>query len=156
MPTEVPSDGDRIENGKIYLAPPDKHLLIAKDHVHLSRGPKEGLHRPSINMTFRSAATAYENRVVGVLLSGMLDDGASGLWEISQRGGVPIVQDPAEAPFPSIPLNALADVDVQYTLPVAEISQTLVRLAWGDEPARTETVNSRQDEFDMRFSGVTC
>lgn len=156
MPTEVPSDGDRIENGKIYLAPPDKHLLIAKDHVHLSRGPKEGLHRPSINMTFRSAATAYANRVVGVLLSGMLDDGASGLWEISQRGGVPIVQDPAEAPFPSMPLNALADVDVQYTLPVAEISQTLVRLAWGDEPARTETVNSQDEEFEMRFSGVTC
>lgn len=156
LPAEVASDSDRIENGKIYVAPSDKHLVIASGHVHLSRGPKEGLHRPSINITFRSAATTYGNRVVGVLLSGMLDDGASGMWEISQHGGVTIVQDPVEAEFPSMPLNALADVDVLYKLKVHDIVQTLVRLAWGDDPVRTEAVNSEDEDSDMKFSGVTC
>ncbi len=154
---QIPSEGDRIENGRIFIAPPDRHLLIANDHVHLSRGPKEGLHRPSINVTFRSAALTYGDRVAGVLLSGMLDDGASGLWEIAERGGVAIVQDPAEAAFPSMPLNALADADVQFKLPAAEISNTLVRLARGEEPARIGSNITNGDEIDrMRFSGFTC
>jgi two-component system chemotaxis response regulator CheB len=92
-------DGQQIEDGNIYVAPPDHHMLIAGDHIHLSRGPKEGLHRPSINATFRTAAACCDGRVVGVLLSGLLDDGASGLWEIVQNHGVSIVQEPREAKF---------------------------------------------------------
>jgi two-component system chemotaxis response regulator CheB len=93
------SEGAPIRNGTIYVTPPDRHLLISEDHIHLSRGPKEGLQRPSINAAFRSAATSYGNRVIGVLLSGMLDDGAAGIWEIGRRGGVTVVQDPSEALF---------------------------------------------------------
>ena len=75
--------------------------------MNLSRGPKEGLQRPSINATFRSAAWAFGGRVIGVLLSGMLDDGAAGIWEIAKRNGVTVVQDPAEAPIASMPMSAL-------------------------------------------------
>ncbi|HEX6506749.1 MAG TPA: chemotaxis protein CheB, partial [Chloroflexota bacterium] len=71
------ADQASIESGHIYVAVPDRHLLLAHDHIHLSRGPKEGLHRPSINATFRTASMAYGERVIGVLLSGMLDDGAA-------------------------------------------------------------------------------
>lgn len=79
------SEGAPIRKGTIYVAPPDRHLIVSEDHIHLSRGPKEGLQRPSINVTFRSVAAAYGPRGIGVLLSGMLDDGAAGIWEIGPR-----------------------------------------------------------------------
>ena len=156
IPVVEALDGDHVENKKIYVVPPDRHLLIAEDHIHLTRGPKEGLHRPSINITFRSAAAAYGKRVIGILLSGMLDDGASGLWEIARRDGVTIVQDPDEAPFPSMPLNALEGATVHYLLPVREIPALLNRLVRGEE---TVKVNSDSNEFEkqeVRFSGFTC
>ncbi len=87
LPVVMAVVDQRFERGKIYVAPPDHHLVVANEHLHLTRSPKEGLHRPSINVTFRSAANAYRERVVGVLLSGLLDDGASGLWEIAREGG---------------------------------------------------------------------
>ena len=105
-PPLAASDGERIQPGRIYVAPPDRHLLVAEDHIHLTRGPKEGLHRPSINVTFRSAAPAYGPRVIGVLLSGLLDDGASGLWEIANRRGIAVVsripKRPSSRPCPSM------------------------------------------------------
>jgi len=149
-------DGEPISQGRIYVAPSDSHLLIAEGHVHLTHGPKEGLHRPSINVTFRSAARAYGNRVAGVLLSGMLDDGASGLWEIVHRGGVSIVQHPDEAEFPSMPLVALKDVPINYKLSSVEIGDELCRLATQSapvQPAETSFVNEVSLE---RFSGFTC
>src|SRR3954454_6486513 len=99
-------DGQQLETATVYVAQPDRHLLVADGHIHLTRGPKEGLHRPSINLTFRSAAAAYGRRVIGVVLSGMLDDGAAGLWDIAAHGGVSIVQDPEEAKFPAMPASA--------------------------------------------------
>ena len=148
-------EGEPIEAGRIYIVPPDRHLLLAENHIHLSRGPKEGLHRPSINVTFRSAAMTYGSRVIGILLSGMLDDGAAGLWEIAKRRGITIVQDPAEAQFPSMPLHALQDADVDYHLPAAEIAELLPRLVTGGEtPKRQESMFS-EVEYD-RFSGFTC
>jgi two-component system chemotaxis response regulator CheB len=133
LPARQAQEGERIQPGEIYIAPPDRHLLVAEHHIHLTRGPKEGLHRPSINVTFRSAAATYGPRVIGVLLSGMLDDGAAGLWEIANRRGATVVQDPAEAPFPSMPLNALQDAAVHYRLSAAEIGPLLPRLVNGDE-----------------------
>src|SRR5205085_9267766 len=123
------------------------------NHIHLSRGPKEGLQRPSINVTFRSAAAACGERVIGILLSGMLDDGAAGIWEIAKHNGITIVQDPSEAPFPSMPLNALNDATVHHTLTVSEIGGILPRLVH-QEITRTlgrEEVSKEK----MAFSGLT-
>lgn len=124
-----PFDGEAIAPGKIYVAPPDQHLLIRRGQVRLSRGPRENGHRPAVDPLFRTAALCYGRRVVGLILSGMLDDGSAGLAAIKQRGGVAIVQDPDDALFPGMPRSALESVAVDHLLPITEIAQTLVRLA---------------------------
>src|SRR5690349_14667475 len=101
LPALEAIEGMSLQPGHIYVPAPDHHLMIGDDHLHLTRGPKEGLHRPSINVTFRSAAQTHGERAIGVLLSGMQDDGASGLWEITRNGGVAIIQDPSEAEYPA-------------------------------------------------------
>jgi len=155
LPARQATEGERIESGRIYVAPPDRHLQVAENHIHLTRGPKEGLHRPSINVTFRSAAMTYGPRVIGVLLSGMLDDGAAGLWEIANRRGITIVQDPSEAKFPSMPLNALQDCVVDYKPAAAEIGTLLPRLVSGEEVSERQKSMSHDVQYD-RFSGFTC
>ena len=150
------TEGEAIVRGRIYVPPPDRHLLIAKDHLHITRGPKEGLHRPSINMTFRSAAKSYESRVIGVLLSGMLDDGASGLWEIARFGGVTMIQDPKEAPFPSMPLNALRDVPIDYRVRAEEMGPLIRCLVSGEPVARKVSRGAMTKNGDDQFSGFTC
>ena len=127
---------------------------MSQDHIHLSRGPKEGLQRPSINVAFRSAAAAYGNRVVGVLVSDMLDDGAAGIQEIARHGGITIVQDPAEAPFPSMPLNALNDAIVNHTLRVSEIGEMLIRVV--HEEIRPAACSPARRSDMRQFSGYTC
>jgi two-component system chemotaxis response regulator CheB len=155
LPAYQAREGEPIVPGRIYVPAPDRHLILAKDHIHLSRGPKEGLHRPSINMTFRSAARTYGDAVAGVLLSGLLDDGASGLWEIAHNGGVSIVQDPEEAEFPSMPLNALRDVPIDYRARAREIGPLLSNLASGASMAfhaRSLVVSQGRE----KFSGFSC
>jgi two-component system chemotaxis response regulator CheB len=125
------ADGDRIEHGRVYVAQPDRHLVVANDHIHLTRGPKEGLHRPSINVTFRSAAMTHGPRVIGIVLSGLLDDGAAGLWDIAQEGGTTIVQDPEDAAFPSMPLNAIEGARVDFRLKAAEMGGIVTGLVNG-------------------------
>ena len=122
-------NGERIRSGRIYVAPPDYHVLVKEEYVELSRGPKENNHRPAINPLFRSAALAYGPRVIGLVLSGSLDDGSAGLVAIKKGGGTAIVQDPEDAPFPDMPRNALAATDVDYCLPKSEIAAVLARLA---------------------------
>jgi two-component system chemotaxis response regulator CheB len=149
-------DGERIEDGKIYVARPDYHLLLSDNHIHLSRGPKEGLHRPSINAMFRTAAACCDGKVVGVLLSGLLDDGASGLWEIVHNHGISIIQDPEEALFPSMPMAALEAVPINFKLKSTEIGPQLVKIVSTAEPdfgRDNPTVNEISRE---RFSGFTC
>jgi two-component system chemotaxis response regulator CheB len=108
LPASHPIDGELIERGRIYVAPPDYHLLFSGGGcMHLGHGPKENMQRPSINAMFRSAADAFGPRVVGVVLSGMLDDGAAGLWEIQQKGGLTLVQSPADALYRSMPDSAI-------------------------------------------------
>lgn len=153
IPAKQAEEGVRIETGVIYTAPSDRHVLIAEGHVHLSRGPKEGLHRPSINVTFRSAAKTYGEQVIGVLLSGMLDDGAAGIWEIGNSGGTTIVQDPDDATYDSMPRNALSDAPVDYRLRSDQIGSLLIRLV--DElevPSRPRP----EEDHTRRFSGFTC
>src|SRR5438270_1143154 len=90
LPAAHAVDGETIHAGRIYIAPPDYHLMLDPGRVHLSHGPKENMNRPCINVMFRSAAAAYGERVAGVLLTGLLDDGAAGLWEIQQHNGATI------------------------------------------------------------------
>jgi two-component system chemotaxis response regulator CheB len=123
-----PAEGESIEKGKIYIAPPDHHLLLEVNRIRLTKGPKENRFRPAVDPLFRSAAYAYGPRVIGVVLSGALDDGTAGLWAIKDRGGIAVVQDPAEAEQPSMPASALANIRVDYCLPLSEIPPLLVTL----------------------------
>jgi two-component system chemotaxis response regulator CheB len=114
LPSRHGRNGDRIEPGRIYVAPPDMHMLVERGHISVVHGPKENRHRPAIDPLFRSAALAYGSRVVGVALSGVLDDGSAGLAAIHSRGGVTIVQDPSGAAFSGMPGNALRSNAVDH------------------------------------------
>lgn len=138
LPALYPWEGLPIEIGRIYVAPPDYHLLLSPGTVQLGHGPKENLQRPCINTMFRSAAAAYGERVTGVLLTGLLDDGAAGLWEIQQCDGATVVQDPDEAPFRSMPESAIRGLNVQYIVRLAEMPPLLARLTMGDKPKPKE------------------
>lgn len=129
LPALQAIDGEPIEAGRIYVAPPDRHLLLEKNRVRVTAGPKENRFRPAIDPLFRSAAFAHGPRVIGVVLSGALDDGTTGLWTIKQWGGVAIVQDPVDAIVSSMPENALKAVQVDYTVPAEAIASLLVQLA---------------------------
>lgn len=126
-----PINGQAIERGKIYVAPPDHHLLVKKGHVHISRGAKENGHRPAADTMFRTAAQAYGRRVVGVVLSGNLDDGTAGLNAIKRQGGIAIVQNPEEAMFSGMPRSAVENVEVDEVLSLADIPTALVH--WVNE-----------------------
>lgn len=152
LPASHPADGEKIEPGKIYVAPPDHHLLIERDHIRLTLGPKEQHHRPCINVMFRSAAEAYGQRVTGVILTGELDDGTAGLWEVKRRGGLAVIQDPDGAPFPSMPLSALRDVSADYVVKLREMGPLLTRLASENGLAsvpRTEVVSTNRKMTDL-------
>jgi len=155
LPAAFAQSDQTVRPGQIYIAPADRHLIIGRDHVHLSRGPKEGLHRPSINVTFRSAASAYSERVVGVVFSGLLDDGAAGLWEIARHGGVTIIQDLNEARFPSMPSAALGSTPLNYQLRAADMAPMLLNLASGKETAQMQHPLPEPEQTD-NFSGFTC
>lgn len=122
-------DGEEILRGRIYVAPPDQHLLIERQRVRLVHGPKENLHRPSIDALFRSAARWSGPRTIGVVLTGACDDGAAGMLAIKQRGGLTIIQDPEEARFPAMPLSVLQGMKVDYSLSVREIAPLLDKLS---------------------------
>jgi two-component system chemotaxis response regulator CheB len=128
LPAKMATDRERIRPGTIYVAPPDRHLLVEPNLVRVTRGPKENRFRPAVDPLFRSAAQTYGPRVVGVILTGYLDDGTAGLWTVKQLGGTAIVQDPADALVPFMPQNALHHVKVDYCLPLEEIAPLLVRL----------------------------
>lgn len=134
LPAVHPHEGEPIRPGVVYVAPPDRHLLIRRGTVHLSDGPEENRFRPSVDALFRSAAVAYGAAVVGVVLTGYLYDGTVGLAAIKDRGGVAIVQDPAEAGVPSMPRNALANVRIDHVLGIDKIANVLVDLV-ADPPA---------------------
>ena len=133
-----PAAGQKIQYGHVYVAPPDYHLLVEGDQIQLWRGPKENRFRPSINALFRSAAISYRDRVIGVVLSGMLDDGSTGLWWVKHFGGLAVVQDPDDAQFKDMPRNALEHVRADYVVPVAEMGPLLAQVVQGMRPAVNE------------------
>jgi two-component system chemotaxis response regulator CheB len=144
-------DGVPIERGKIYVAPPDHHMLVKGNRISLSKGPKENRSRPAIDPLFRTAAAAYGPRVVGVILTGMLDDGTAGLSAVKERGGTRVVQDPQDALYPSMPKSALRYVGADYTVPLTEIAPLLARLV--REPTKTpeNLPISRLNEIESKF-----
>lgn len=121
-------DKEPIIFNRIYVAPPDRHLMLENGFVRVTRGPKENRFRPAVDPLFRSAAYIYGSRVIGIVLSGALDDGTAGLWTIKNRGGIAIVQDPADAEVASMPENALHAVETDYCVPLDEIGPLLVTL----------------------------
>jgi two-component system, chemotaxis family, protein-glutamate methylesterase/glutaminase len=128
IPVRYAKEGERVKAATVFLAPPDWHLLVAEDHMHLAHGPKENHTRPAIDPLFRSAAAAGGPLVTGVILTGNLTDGTAGLWEIKRRGGTTIVQDPEEAAVPSMPRSALNHVDIDHCLKLRDIGRILNRL----------------------------
>jgi two-component system, chemotaxis family, protein-glutamate methylesterase/glutaminase len=136
LPAKHPEQSERIKDGQIFVAPPDRHLLVKNGHIHLTTGPRENKHRPAVDPLFRSAARMYGPRVIGVILSGALDDGTAGLQVIKAQGGIAVVQDPEDAFYAGMPTSAIENVDVDYIVPLAEMADLLVRLVHQPAPEK--------------------
>ncbi|GEO04845.1 protein-glutamate methylesterase [Adhaeribacter aerolatus] len=143
LPAVHPQDGQGFNPGCIYVAPPDFHLLLEDGKILVKRGPKENRFRPSVDALFRSAAYVYGPRVIGVVLSGYLDDGTSGLWSIKRLGGTTIIQDPEDAAMPAMPTNVLEFVEVDHVVPIAALAALLSRLT--TEPVTHEPKVTKED-----------
>ena len=130
-----PRDGERLRPGAVFVAPPDRHMLVMGDHVHLRRGPTENGFRPAIDPLFRSAALSATSRAIGVILSGTLDDGASGLRAIKRAGGIAMVQEPSDAEFGDMPLAADRAAGAHEMLPAALIGARLRDLVGQTAPS---------------------
>lgn len=147
LPVAHATDREALQPGRIYVAPPDRHLLVEPGHVRVTHGPKENRFRPSVDVLFRSAALAYGSQVIGVILTGALDDGAAGLYAVKERGGKAVVQDPFEALYPSMPIQAMKAVAVDHCVPIAELGSLLVRLT--NEDAFEEEVNPVSEQMKI-------
>ena len=171
LPAAHGADGEPLQRGRIYVAPPGAHMMVDGGRVRLARGPRENLHRPAVDPLFRSAAAAFGPRVIGVVLTGALDDGTAGLAAVKRCGGVAVVQDPHDATFPSMPESALRNVSVDHCVALAEMPALLTRLVGepvpgkGEEPPREvrmeigmAAMDSSQDKLDQigTRSTFTC
>jgi two-component system chemotaxis response regulator CheB len=141
-------NGDRFKAGRIYIAPPDNHLLVKKSTMLVTKGARENRYRPAIDPLFRSAAVSHGARVIGVVLTGMLDDGTAGLIAIKKCGGATVVQDPRDAAYSGMPLSALDNADVDFCVPLAEMGPLLTSLV-SRRPGRNKAVPS-----DVRTEAV--
>jgi two-component system chemotaxis response regulator CheB len=150
LPAAHAADGESLLHGRIYVAPPGRHLLIKRRTVRSVNGPNENGHRPAIDPLFRSAARAHGRRTMGVILSGSLDDGTAGLYTIKQRGGAALVQDPKDALFGSMPSSALEHVSVDFVGDIPSLASELVRRAkkLASEPTLELDVSDQSDDLD--------
>lgn len=123
---EIATDGTEIKKDHIYIAAPNLHLLVKKGTILIGRGPQENQYRPSIDVLFRSAAAAYNTRAIGVVLTGMLDDGTAGMLAIKRSGGTCIVQNPEEAEYPDMPISVLDNMEVDYCISLASMGEVIV------------------------------
>ncbi|KAA6439798.1 chemotaxis protein CheB [Dyadobacter flavalbus] len=144
-----PKDGDLIEPGKIYVAVNDHHLIVEEGKVRVKRGPKENRFRPSIDALFRSAAYVYGSRVIGIILSGVLNDGVSGLWTIQQQGGMTIVQAPEDAEQPQLPENTLEYVNADYTISAMDMGPILSALVKEPAPDRNKFTPQQLKQLEL-------
>lgn len=158
LPVKDARNGERLERGRILVAPPNVHMLLHDDHVLLRRGPRENLARPAIDPLFRSAAASFGARVIGVVLTGALNDGTAGLRAIKRCGGIAVVQDPRDAAVPDMPASARKHVAIDHCVPIAAMGDLLVRLS--AEPAgesqetpwevKLEAAIAAQEVMDMQ------
>lgn len=153
LPVETAVDRTEFQKGRLYVAPPDHHLMIDRSYAYLTRGPRENLVRPAIDPLFRSAAVVHGSHVIGVILSGTLDDGTSGLGAIKRCGGVAVVQDPQDARFSDMPRSAAEHVEVDYSVPMSEMGALLARLAAAPPGAPTPPSNELLMEVEMARAG---
>lgn len=138
LPCQLGQSGQRFAQGTVYIAPPDHHMLVKKGTILVTKGARENRSRPAIDPLFRSAAVAYGPRVIGVILTGQLNDGMSGLQAIDKCGGLTVVQDPKDAAYPEMPTSALRHVDVDHCVPVGAMGSllaSLVKLPAGKQKA---------------------
>jgi len=152
LPVTSAEDGEAIVAGHVYVAPADRHLLVEDDHLRLTRGPKENRVRPAIDVLFRSAAYSLGPRVVGIVLSGMLDDGTAGLWAIKDQGGIALVQSPEDALHPSMPESALLHVAVDHTLPVAAMPALLTKIVHDTTGAIPHAESAEKRGIEIRIA----
>jgi two-component system chemotaxis response regulator CheB len=152
LPAVAAEDGMRLDAGRIYVAPADRHLLVEPSTLRLTRGPRENRSRPAIDPLFRSAAQVFGPAAIGVVLTGNLDDGTAGLSVIKRLGGIAIVENPATAVFPSMPRHALQQVEVDYIAHLAEIPSLLIRLLEVPAYRRAEVQVPESLEIEMRIA----
>lgn len=143
LAVKIAQDGEAINNGQVYVASADRHLMATPQGIRLSRGPKEGRARPSIDVLFRSAATAFGSRVIGVILSGALDDGTAGLWAVKDHQGVTLVQAPDEAMYSSMPQSAIAHVQVDLVGTVEALAARVGKLVGTAAPEGVQRDNAQ-------------
>ncbi|CAM3633671.1 chemotaxis protein CheB [Corallococcus sp. ZKHCc1 1396] len=153
LPAHHPRDGESLEQGRIYVAPNDRHLLVESGRVKVVKGPRENGHRPAVDPLFRSAASVYGPRVVGVVLTGALDCGTAGLIAVKKEGGLAVVQDPRDAVCPDMPRSALEFVAADHCVRMDELAPLLTRLASQAVPARTRK-RSRQVANEVKAMTV--
>lgn len=137
----TPVDGQKIAAGLVYIAPPDHHMLIEGNRILIKRGPKENTFRPSIDALFRSAAYTYGPGVIGVVLTGMLGDGSSGMWSIKRMGGITIIQDPEEAQYASMPSSVLEYVNVDHISSLSDMATLLTGICEKGIISKPDTAN---------------
>jgi two-component system, chemotaxis family, protein-glutamate methylesterase/glutaminase len=128
LPISLAADNETINPGHIYVAPPNVHTIIKEGKIALGFGPPENRFRPSIDVLFRSAGTAYGPRTTGIVMSGFLNDGAIGMWNIKQCGGNSIVQDPNEAEYPDMPNSVLETMDVDHCVPINKMGEIIISI----------------------------
>jgi two-component system chemotaxis response regulator CheB len=155
LPVAEAIDGQPIERGRIYVAVPNRHLLVIDGTIRLGDGPRENLTRPAIDPLFRSAALSYGSRVIGVVLSGMLNDGAAGLWAIKACGGTAVVQNPLDAQADQMPLAALETVAVDEVAPASDLAGVLARLATSEAGESHPPPDSIELEVEIAAGGRT-
>lgn len=150
LPASFANEGDRVKKGHIYIAPPDRHLLLEGDRLALGVGPRENNARPAIDPMLRSTATCCGFRAIGVVLTGSLGDGASGLWALHQCGGLTVAQDPKDAAYAEMPLTALNRAAPDHVVRLADMPALLNSLA--HQPAGEPTPVPRNTRYEVEIA----
>jgi two-component system chemotaxis response regulator CheB len=152
LPVVEASNGQRLESGHVYVAPPDRHLLVEPGRMRVTKGPREHRFRPAIDPLFRSAAQVFGPAAIGVVLTGNLDDGTAGVWTIKTLGGTAVVQHPDDALYPSMPLHASKAVDVDYKVALSRMPSLLVELTSDDPPSPMPASVPRHVEVEVNIA----